>query len=95
MLSYGTWMKRFGGRRDVIGESISLSGEAYSVVGVLPRSFSFSPRASAELWVPLLDKSGCEARRSCHNLDGVGRLRDGMTVQAAAILSICTGASRG
>src|ERR1700722_19820044 len=84
MLSYGTWMKRFGGRRDVIGESISLSGEAYSVVGVLPRSFSFSPRASAELWVPLLDKSGCEARRSCHNLDGVGRLRDGMTVQAAA-----------
>jgi macrolide transport system ATP-binding/permease protein len=84
MLSYGTWMKRFGGRREVIGESISLSGEAYSVVGVLPRSFSFAPRASAELWVPLLDKNGCETRRSCHNLDGVGRLRDGVTVQAAS-----------
>jgi macrolide transport system ATP-binding/permease protein len=84
MLSYGTWMKRFGGRRDVIGETISLSGEAYSVVGVLPRSFSFAPRASAELWVPLLDKNGCETRRSCHNLDGIGRLRDGVTVQAAA-----------
>ena len=39
MLSYGTWMKRFGGRRDVIGESISLTGEAYTIVGVLPRSF--------------------------------------------------------
>jgi macrolide transport system ATP-binding/permease protein len=84
MLSYGSWMKRFGGRRDVIGETISLSGEAYSVVGVLPRSFSFAPRASAELWVPLLDKNGCETRRSCHNLDGIGRLRDGVTVQAAA-----------
>jgi macrolide transport system ATP-binding/permease protein len=84
MLSFGTWMKRFGGRREVIGESISLSGEAYSVVGVLPRSFSFAPRASAELWVPLLDKNGCETRRSCHNLDGVGRLRDGVTVQAAS-----------
>jgi predicted permease len=83
MLTYGTWMKRFGGRRDVIGESISLTGEAYTVVGVLPRSFAFAPRASAELWVPLLDKTGCEKRRSCHNLDGVGRLRNGVTVEAA------------
>jgi macrolide transport system ATP-binding/permease protein len=84
ILSYGTWMKRFGGRRDLIGESISLTGEAYTVVGVLPRGFAFAPRASAELWVPLLDKTGCEKRRSCHNLDGVGRLRDGVTVQAAS-----------
>jgi macrolide transport system ATP-binding/permease protein len=84
ILSYGTWMKRFGGRRDLIGESISLTGEAYTVVGVLPRGFAFAPRASAEVWVPLLDKTGCEKRRSCHNLDGVGRLRDGVTVQAAS-----------
>jgi macrolide transport system ATP-binding/permease protein len=83
MLSYGTWLKRFGGRRDVIGESVSLSGEAYTIVGVLPRTFAFAPRASAELWVPLLDKNGCEQRRGCHNLDGVGRLRDGVSVQAA------------
>jgi len=84
ILSYGTWMKRFGGRRDLIGQSISLTGEAYTVVGVLPRSFAFAPRASAELWVPLLDKTGCEKRRSCHNLDGVGRLRNGVTVEAAS-----------
>jgi macrolide transport system ATP-binding/permease protein len=84
MLSYGTWMTRFGGRREVIGETISLSGEAYTIVAVLPRGFSFAPRASAELWVPLLDKNGCETRRSCHNLDGVGRLRDGVTVRTAS-----------
>jgi macrolide transport system ATP-binding/permease protein len=84
ILSYGTWMQRFGGRRDLIGESISLTGEAYTVVGVLPRSFAFAPRASAELWVPLLGtRERCEQRRSCHNLDGVGRLRNGVTVQAA------------
>ncbi len=34
--------------------------------------------------MPLLDKTGCEQRRSCHNLDGVGRLRDGVTAQTAA-----------
>jgi predicted permease len=83
ILSYGTWMNRFGGRRDVIGESLSLTGEAYTIVGVLPRSFAFAPRASAELWVPLLDKTECEKRRSCHNLDGVGRLGNGVTVQTA------------
>jgi macrolide transport system ATP-binding/permease protein len=83
ILSYGTWMKRFGGRRDVIGQSLSLTGEAYTIVGVLPRSFAFAPRANAELWVPLLDKNGCETRRSCHNLYGVGRLRNDVTLQAA------------
>jgi predicted permease len=76
-------MKRFGGRRDVIGQSLSLTGEAYTIVGVLPRSFAFAPRANAELWVPLLDKNGCETRRSCHNLYGVGRLRNDVTLQAA------------
>jgi macrolide transport system ATP-binding/permease protein len=83
ILTYGTWMKRFGARRDVIGESISLTGEAYTIVGVLPRTFAFAPRASAELFVPLLDKNGCEQRRGCHNLDGVGRLAKGVTAQAA------------
>ncbi len=83
ILSYGTWVKRYGGRRDVIGESLSLTGEAYTIVGVLPRSFAFAPRANAEFWVPLLDKNECENRRSCHNLDGVGRLGNGVTVQTA------------
>ena len=55
----------------------------YTIVGVLPREFAFAPRGNAEFWVPLLDKTGCEQRRSCHNLDGVGRLRDGVTMQAA------------
>jgi macrolide transport system ATP-binding/permease protein len=83
MLSYGTWLKRFGGRRDVLGQSVTLTGDAYTIVGVLPREFNFAPRGSAEFWTPLGDKNGCEQRRSCHNLDGIGRLRDGVTSQAA------------
>ena len=50
---------------------------------MLPREFAFAPRGNAEFWAPLLDKNGCEQRRSCHNLDGIGRLRDGVTMQAA------------
>ncbi|HSY04201.1 MAG TPA: ABC transporter permease, partial [Acidobacteriaceae bacterium] len=83
MLSYGTWMTRFGGRQDVIGQGVSLNGDPYTIVGVLPKNFAFAPRGGAEFWVPLLDRSGCEQRRSCHNLDGVGRLRSGVTVAQA------------
>ncbi len=83
MLSYGTWLKRFSGRRDVVGKTVSLTGDTYTVVGVLPREFTFGPRGNAEFWAPLLDKSGCEQRRSCHNLDGIARLRDGVTPEAA------------
>ena len=83
MLSYGTWQGRYGGRRDVVGQTVNLSGDTYTIIGVLPREFSFAPRATAEFWVPLREKNGCEQRRSCHNLDGVGRLNDGVTRQAA------------
>jgi len=83
MLAYGTWLKRYGARHDVVGQSVMLSGDAYTIVGVLPREFTFAPRGGVEFWTPLLDKNGCESRRSCHNLDGVARLRDGVTLQAA------------
>jgi predicted permease len=60
-----------------------MSGDAYTIVGVLPREFAFAPRGNSEVWVPLLDKNGCEQRRSCHNLDGIGRLRDGVSAHRA------------
>jgi macrolide transport system ATP-binding/permease protein len=84
ILPYGTWKARFGGRRDVIGQQVSLSGDEYTIVGVLPQSFAFAPRANAQFWVPLLDRrAGCEDRRSCHDLDGVGRLKAEVTEQQA------------
>jgi predicted permease len=83
ILPYGTWASRYGSRTDIIGQAVTLDGDAYTVVGVLPREFNFAPRANAQFFVPLLDKSQCEQRRSCHNLYGVGRLRDGVSPQAA------------
>jgi macrolide transport system ATP-binding/permease protein len=83
MLSYGAWVERFAARQDVVGQGVSLSGDAYTIVGVLPREFAFAPQGKVDFWAPLLDKTGCEKRRSCHNLDGIGRLRSGVTMQAA------------
>ncbi|WP_109485241.1 ABC transporter permease [Occallatibacter savannae] len=83
MLSYGTWRKRFGARREIVGQAITLDGTAYTVIGVLPLEFEFAPRANAEFFVPLLDKNECEKRRSCHNLFGIGRLREGVSGNSA------------
>jgi macrolide transport system ATP-binding/permease protein len=83
ILAYSAWIKRFGGDRAIVGQAVNLSGASYTVVGVLPREFAFAPRGEAELWVPMLELEHCEQRRSCHNLFGVGRLREGVTPQAA------------
>src|SRR5215472_7213746 len=82
-LSYGTWERRFGLRKDVIGSSVRLGGVSYAVVGVLPRGFEFALVNRAEYWTPLQPTSDCEKHRDCHNLYGVGRLKDGVSVSAA------------
>ncbi|HKF50392.1 MAG TPA: ABC transporter permease [Terracidiphilus sp.] len=83
ILPWDTWQKRFSGNPNVVGQSVSLDGASYTIVGVLPRDFAYIPRPGVSFWVPLLDRNPCETRRSCHNLDGIARLRDGVTVEAA------------
>jgi len=83
MLSYSTWQKRFAGRRDVIGQAVTLSEVAATIIGVLPQDFQFAPTGQAEFWTTLRASGSCEGRRSCHNLDGIARLKDAVTVQAA------------
>ena len=83
ILSFPAWQKWFGGKPDVIGRAVALSGVSYSIVGVLPSSFQFAPRASSEFWTTLHPAGSCDLRRSCHSMDGVGRLKDGVSVQSA------------
>ena len=83
VLDYRTWQKRFGGRSDVVGQTVNLDDVAYTIIGVLPREFEFAPQGQAEFWTPLQPSPGCETRRSCHNLYGVARLKDGVSLQTA------------
>src|SRR6202008_1871449 len=43
ILSYSTWQQRYGGRPDVIGQTITLDGNPNTIVGVLPKEFHFAP----------------------------------------------------
>ena len=83
MLTYTAWKNRFGMRPTVVGETVALSGVPNTIIGVLPPEFQFAPRGNAEFWQALHATDPCSARRSCHNLYGVGRLKDGITVAAA------------
>jgi macrolide transport system ATP-binding/permease protein len=83
ILSYDTWQKRFGGRKDAIGQLITLNDIPNTIIGILPRDFQFALRGSTEFWTTLHTLNGCEKRRSCHNLIGVGRLKDGVTMSMA------------
>jgi predicted permease len=84
VLSYAAWQKHFGGRTDVIGTAVDLSGESYTVIGVLPRTFQFAPRQAGEIWTAFQPREGsCDVRRSCHGLYGVARLKPGVALSAA------------
>jgi predicted permease len=83
MLTYGTWQRRFGGRKDIVGQSITLNAVPTVIIGVLPEDFQFAPRGGAEFWTTVHELSNCEKRRSCHNLFAVGRLKDGASFEAA------------
>ena len=83
LLSHGTWLHRFGARNDVVGETADLDGRAFTIIGVLPRTFSFAPGGNAEFWVPLNNLNPHEKMRIFYNFWGIGRLRDGVGIQAA------------
>jgi predicted permease len=86
ILSYAAWQKRFAGKSDIIGQSVTLSDGPYAIVGVLPKDFDFAPRGGTEFWTPFhasADPKSCAQRRSCHNLNGIARLKEGVTVAAA------------
>jgi macrolide transport system ATP-binding/permease protein len=83
IIRYGAWQKRFGGRPDVLGQAVNLSGTVYTIVGVLPQDFEFAPREIAEFFAPLRPGPDCETQRKCRDFAGVARLKDGVTVEAA------------
>ena len=83
MLSYSAWQSRFGGKPDVLGQPVVLDDTPYTIIGVLPRDFHFAPRGSAEFWAPIQTLTPCEKRRSCHNLYGAARLKDGVAIPTA------------
>jgi putative ABC transport system permease protein len=78
VLSYGAWERYFGQDPNIIGKSIVLDGESFSVVGIMPASFDF-PGAAIEAWC-LRHYDVAQIGRRRHFLFGIGRLRAGVNL---------------
>jgi predicted permease len=83
LLSYGAWVHRFGAQPEVVGRTVDLDNQPYTIIGVLPQSFTFALSGNAEFWVPINTLSPHEHSRTFYSFFGIGRLRDGITVQSA------------
>ena len=81
LISDGLWKRRFGTDPQVVGKSVQLNGEPFTIIGIMPPDFSF-PNANYEVWAPLaLDSSKYD--RSHGFLQGVARLKPNVTVEQA------------
>jgi len=81
-ISYGFWMRRFGGDRRALGSTLILNGKPYSLAGVLPQDFRFpkwSMMEEPDVYLPLAPNPN----RRTHYLRVIGRLAPGITVAQA------------
>lgn len=53
ILTYAAWQQRYGGKRDALGQTVTLNGVPHIIIGVLPREFHFAPAEPAEFWTAL------------------------------------------
>lgn len=90
VLSYGLWQRRFGGQASLVGDTITLNDEKFTVIGVMPPSFQFHIKQRsgtgrpAEMWTILPMPVGPGANERGRFLGTVARLKDGVSVDQAA-----------
>jgi predicted permease len=79
VLSYGLWQRRFAGNPAIVGKSLSLGNEPYTIVGVLGKQFLSDPQA--DIWVPF--QFAPVSNDQNHFFQVAGLLRPGITLAQA------------
>jgi predicted permease len=82
VLSHGLWQSQFGGDPSVLGRKVSLNGAPHTVIGVMPPAFYF-PSRERQLWAALTLRPGDYENRTNTYIEGVGRLKPGVTFEHA------------
>ena len=82
VLSYSFWQRQFSGSPSVVGRTITLDGNPYEVLGVMPREFRY-PGERVDAYVPFstITDEMIPRLREVHALYVVGRLKHGMTIE--------------
>jgi predicted permease len=80
LLSDFIWQSRYGGKPGILGQTIRVNLQTYTVVGVMPKGESFPQ--NTRLWLPLA-KDAAHQKRDQRNIDTVGRLAPGVSLKQA------------
>jgi putative ABC transport system permease protein len=93
ILSNGLWQTRFGGDPKILNQAITLNGQAYTVIGVMPATFHFrSGENELDIWTPMAFTEQQAQNHGGHDLAAIGKLKPGVTVeQARAEMSAIAG----
>jgi putative ABC transport system permease protein len=83
VLSHSTWQAELGGDPGVIGTSMVLDGEPFTVIGVLPDDVWMYELGFAQIWTPLTAIQDDVTNREWRGFTGLGRLAGGATLSAA------------
>jgi predicted permease len=85
MLSHSLWQRRFGGTSEALGKTLTLNGDLYTVIGILPARFVI-PNAETEIMVPLrMDQNPRRTERGSNFLRVLARLKPGVTAAQAQV----------
>ncbi len=93
ILGHALWQRRFGGDPAILGRSIDLGGQPFTIIGVMPPGFAF-PRGAelpkglqfglrSEVWTPLQITAADKVSYGTLNISAIGRLRPGVTLAQA------------
>lgn len=81
LLGHGLWQRRFGGDRNIVGRKLTLNGQPYVVVGVMPPEFQLPP--DREIWAPRVVGESQRQLRGATYWNVVARLKQGTTLAQA------------
>jgi predicted permease len=81
ILSHGLWVRQFGGRPDVLNQSIQLDGRSFTVIGVMPEETPLPERV--EIVTPAAFTESHRQNFGGHSTQVIGRIRPGVTIEQA------------
>lgn len=87
LISEGLWRRKFSSAGDILGKGITLDGNAYTIVGIIPATFHFSMGGSPtrDVFLPIGQwKNNLLTQRTAGlGINGIGRLKPGVTIEQA------------
>jgi putative ABC transport system permease protein len=81
VLGYGLWQRAFGGDPNLIGQTLSLDSQKFTVIGIMPSGFEFPQEG--ELWVPLAWDEKERQTRAIHDYEVIARLKPEVSLAKA------------